>query len=274
MSYEYTEKAVISGNNLEFYRYQIGVKRKFKIKPRKISREIEEMSQLSFEDLKKYKSEKEKKYKLSANRAIIKIRRCIDSNPQLNKFLTLTFKADIKDLKIANNLFKEFIKRLNKKMSKKVGYIAVPEYQKKSRDVVHYHLLCDLPYIDANDLAKIWQHGFIQINKIKNQQAISKYVSKYISKDFDERQFGKKRYFCSRNLKKSKELLGYSAKILYTKLEKNMLLTHWDRWDSEYTGKVLYMCYQCSNPIMLTTVLDKLPEAMLKSDNNLNNPRV
>lgn len=40
------------------------------------------------------------------------------------------------------------------------------EFQK--RGAIHYHLLCNLPFVSSKELAEIWTHGFIKIKKIED----------------------------------------------------------------------------------------------------------
>lgn len=84
------------------------------------------------------------------------------------KFLTLTFKENIIDLKFANNEFKKYIKRLNYYISLKVKnweglkYVSVVEFQ--DRGAVHYHiLLFNMPYIAHSNLLKMWNLGSVYI---------------------------------------------------------------------------------------------------------------
>ena len=136
-------------------------------------------------------------------RARARVRRLACANPQLNKFFTLTFADNITDLKYANNQFCNFIKRLNRYLAKmkkdKMQYIAVVEFQK--RGAIHYHLLCNLPFISAKKLQEIWQNGFVKINKIDDVDNVGAYVTKYMSKDNeDERLVGNRCYFTSQGL--------------------------------------------------------------------------
>lgn len=117
--------------------------------------------------------------------------------------VTLTFADNVTDLKYANNQFCCFIKRLNRYLTKmhkdKVQYIAVVEFQK--RGAIHYHLLCNLPFISAKMLQEIWQNGFVKINKIDDVDNVGAYVTKYMSKDnVDERLVGNRCYFTSQGL--------------------------------------------------------------------------
>lgn len=76
------------------------------------------------------------------------VRQLVNSNPDCNKFLTLTFADNLTDIDKANYQFKKFIERLKYRYSSiELKYIAVIEFQK--RGAVHYHLLNNLPYIDV-----------------------------------------------------------------------------------------------------------------------------
>lgn len=120
------------------------------------------------------------------------------------KFVTLTFRKNITDLKSANYEFTKFMQRLNYFMygDKKahIKYSVVPEFQK--RGSVHYHVMFyNIPYVKADKLADIWGQGFIKINKIDNVDNVGAYVCKYMTKDnVDKRLEGNKCYFNSRGL--------------------------------------------------------------------------
>lgn len=146
------------------------------------------------------------------------VMRAINSNSDMDKFLTLTFEENVTDLNYTNNEFKKFIKRINYQVfnSKKslLKYVAVIEFQK--RGAVHYHVICNLPYIDSLELSKAWGHGFIRINRIKGNKNrfgseecdnVGAYVCKYMTKDNDDvRLKERKSYLMSRNLNKPIEV--------------------------------------------------------------------
>ncbi len=85
------------------------------------------------------------------------------------KFLTLTFKENITDVKKANYEFKKFIKRLNYYLKVNnyapAKYIAVLENQK--RGAIHYHIvLFNVPYIPHEDYLGIWAKGSVFIESL------------------------------------------------------------------------------------------------------------
>ena len=132
-----------------------------------------------------------------------------------NCFITLTFKENIKDITLANKKFNQFISNV-RKLKKDFKYLAVPEFQK--RGAVHYHLLSNLDLCSgviipqknkkgrANNIdslydIKYWNQGFCRVDFIKsNHTKIFSYLTKYMTKDIDNRLWSKKRYFFSQNL--------------------------------------------------------------------------
>ena len=133
-------------------------------------------------------------------------------------FITLTFAENITDIAKANSMFNAW--RTNvKKIKPDFKYLAVPEFQK--RGAVHYHILSNLgvqdkeiileqqikkgkavKYEDLYDV-KYWTKGYARVDFIKNDyKKIYSYICKYMTKDIDNKLFGKKRYFYSQSLDK------------------------------------------------------------------------
>ena len=194
---------------------------------------------------------------IALGRARKAVMRTINSNPCLNKFLTLTFEKNITDLNYSNDEFKKWVKRVNYQIyhTKKsaMKYVAVIEFQK--RGAVHYHVLCDMPYVDVKELQQIWGHGFIKLNKIKGKNDmpcdnVGAYVCKYMTKDNDdERLKERKSYLMSRNLDKPHELyVGINEEDLLAQVYDlsdglNSLInqSHYSAvYTNEYTGTVIY----------------------------------
>lgn len=126
-------------------------------------------------------------------------------------FVTLTFEDNITDISIANKRFRYFIDKI-RRIKNDFKYLCIPEFQK--RGAVHYHLLCNISYDDNTLLyvqednikfkhIKYWKEGFNSIEVIKGDfKKIIGYISKYMTKDIDNRLFGFRRYFYSSNLTK------------------------------------------------------------------------
>lgn len=134
------------------------------------------------------------------------LRRLVNSNPDLDKFLTLTFAENKTNVKEANRLFKAFMTEFRRRSGLNFRYIAVIEFQK--RGAVHYHLVMDTPFIDQAWLARLWGHGFIKMKHIDSHRNMGGYISKYLNKKrFDKRLFSKKAFWSSRNVKRPIALL-------------------------------------------------------------------
>ncbi|MBD3311109.1 MAG: hypothetical protein GF349_01265 [Candidatus Magasanikbacteria bacterium] len=236
MAYPYNFKVVVSGKHVEVYKYKKQVWRDFS-KKQNINTH-KEPKQLDI--FKRIKNQKIKKTS-SLNRTRTEIRRLTNSNPQLNKFLTLTFSDNITDLKEANYIFNKFILRMNYKYPN-FEYLAVPEFQQ--RGAVHYHVLCNLPFVHYKELTDIWGQGNIDIKKIKDITNLGAYICKYLGKDmFDERTFGKKKFFRSQTLKKPVEILGWSATKFIDLYLKLLNPTFEKTFESEYIGEVNYRAF-------------------------------
>jgi len=244
-------KYVISGNVIEQYTYEKNQFKGFESRNKKGKN--------------KNGLNKEENRINTLSRARKKVIRSINSNSDLNKFLTLTFEANVTDLDYSNNEFKKWVKRVNyhcfKTKKSVMKYVAVIEFQK--RGAVHYHVLCNLPYVDVKEFQKIWGHGFIRINKIKGDQErfgdsecdnVGAYVCKYMTKDnSDERLLDRNSYLMSRNLDKpievyvdvkEKDILS-DVYELPNPLEANIykLSTITGLYSNDYTGTVIYNQY-------------------------------
>lgn len=108
------------------------------------------------------------------------------------------------------------------KEKESLKYIAI--WERQQRGAIHYHvILFNLPFVEAKKLEEIWGNGFIRINLIeenkkekgkkqskkkqdkKASRTVSSYLTKYFTKDIDDRVREKKAYFSSRNLERPKE---------------------------------------------------------------------
>lgn len=128
-----------------------------------------------------------------------------------NTFITLTYEENMTDIKKARKDLEYFITNI-KKVKKDFSYICVPEFQK--RGAIHYHLLTNLSLQDNyiivkqkdNDKyynVKYWNKGFVKVDFVTgDMKKIIGYISKYMSKECDNRLFGYKRYTYSQNLEK------------------------------------------------------------------------
>src|SRR3989338_2220149 len=256
MAFPYNLKVVVSGKKVEVYKYKKNIWRDFErtlpsvLKTDNNIQYDASLLQTADEQLKR-----QQKTQFSINRTRTEIRRLVNSNPQLTKFLTLTFAENITDLKDANYVFNQFVKRISYRYSD-FEYLAVPEFQQ--RGAVHYHLLCNLPFIEQEAIAQMWGQGFIKINRLNNVTNVGAYVCKYLSKDmFDERTFGKKKFFRSQTLKAPVEILGWLATLFEKKYLTTSTPVYERTFQSDWTGEVNYRSYSLDSFPLVNGVLNK-----------------
>ena len=161
-----------------------------------------------------------------------------------DKFLTCTFEENVTDIVYANNEFRKFIKRLNRRFGS-ISYITAIQFQK--RGAIHYHTLINLPYVSKNELQDIWGNGIIDIRKLDNVDNVGAYISRYMLKDvLDERLSGKKCYFTSKGLKRPEpEYLnseGYQTLSQEVGLDPSRIVFQ-NSYKSERNGEVKYTEY-------------------------------
>ncbi len=245
MAFPYTVKVVVSGKQVEVYTYKQEVWREYEVKPR-IDIKKEEPKQL---DIFEQEELRKKKLQYSINRTKTEIKRLINSNPQLNKFMTLTFADNITDIQTANYMFNQFIKRTSYRFPK-FEYFAVPEFQK--RGAVHYHVLCNLPYIEMDMLAHLWGHGMVNIRRVEQVNNLGAYMSKYLGKElFSGRMFGKKKFFRSQTLSEPVQLFSWWAMKFIDKFLSRLTPSYEKTFVSDHVGEVTYQAYTLERPIFL-----------------------
>lgn len=243
MAFPYTVKVVVSGKQVEVYQYKKEVWREYETTPKTVTRETEvkQLDMFEQEELRK------KKIQYSINRTKTEIKRLINSNPHLNKFMTLTFADNITDITQANYLFNQFIKRMTYRFPS-FAYFAVPEFQK--RGAVHYHLLCNLPYIEMDMLAHLWGHGMVNIRRVETVNNLGAYMSKYLGKElFSGRMFGKKKFFRSQSLEEPVELFSWWAMKFIDRFLSLLTPAYQKVFTSDHVGEVTYSAYTLENTI-------------------------
>lgn len=166
-----------------------------------------------------------------------------------DKFLTLTYDDhqvfDIRDIKESNIRFTLFIRRLRHRIPY-LKYLAVIEFQDRNgRGAVHYHMLCNIPYMDWRKLKKLWSHGDIHIRRPKSQKQVVFYLPKYFDKNIHDLRFsGRRSFMYSKNLKRPKEIKGPVAEQLAKKIkEKLPQIGKIQEYKSDYHGKVRKTLY-------------------------------
>ena len=134
-------------------------------------------------------------------------------------FFTLEFdsnRIDYKDFSLVSEELSKFIDNL-KHQNKNMKYLLVPEYHPKTGGFHFHGLFANVPNlkltaaINPHNGNNIYQNGsqifnisnyrlgFTTVSKIKNQEAVSVYISKYMTKDLIDLHY-KKKYWRSKNL--------------------------------------------------------------------------
>lgn len=232
---QFNKKVIVSGNVLEVYEYEKPIVKGIEKKRKGRSNSLFTTAEIKLDNRSKV-----------ARRARAIVRRTANANPDLKKFLTLTFAKNITDISYARYEFDKFIKRLKTRF-KALQFINVIEFQK--RGAIHFHLLCNLPYINVNELSRIWKHGFIKLNRIDNIDNVGAYITKYMTKDnIDDRLIGKKCYTMSKGLKKPAE---YTKECEIEKIFNNLehvKRVYTSQFESEYYGTITYTQIICYKP--------------------------
>ena len=220
----YDVKIIHCGDTYQIYKFD-----KTRSKENKKDRDIPIIPKVSIKDIDTdnlYKPDRVEEVKpillSNAIRSNLNCQRIAKANrDNWQSFITLTFKENITDIVYANKIFNAWVSNV-RKLKKDFKYIAVPEFQK--RGAVHYHILSNLGKEDTNiiipqkertektkDLTtlfdvKYWSRGFARVDFIKGDyKKIYSYICKYMTKDIDDKLFGKHRYFNSQNLNKPRE---------------------------------------------------------------------
>jgi len=223
-------KVIRSGKLIEVFHYDLPEKRE-----KTISCYEKKRGQRKIFDENYLKKQKNKKY--------MELMRLFYANPQLDKFLTLTPKENIKSLSqmyVHYHRFQIKMRRLFPDMS----YICVPEFQ--ARGAVHYHIALNIPYTPVMKLYMMWRLGGVHIEKRKKGD-LATYLSSYLTEEmFAGDMYGKKKYFCSRNIKRPEVAYGDQALTFIDALTSSGVLDLKSQKviENSFIGKISYFVYQ------------------------------
>ena len=200
---KYNYKIVKCGKYLQVYYYK--------------QAQIKETKKLNINRLKKISSDNEEKTIRNNNiiRTKLNCQRLAKANSnEWKSFVTLTYSENIQNMAQAKKDLSYFLKNIQK-IKKDFKYIAIPEFQK--RGAIHFHLLTNLSLEDKNIVVrqkdnkkyfdiKFWNKGFTSFEMLDSDiKKVVGYISKYMTKECDNRLFAVKRYTASQNLIKPKE---------------------------------------------------------------------
>ncbi|MDK0672354.1 MAG: hypothetical protein E6096_16250 [Clostridium sp.] len=228
----YSYRAIISGDIVEIYTYDKVIPYGYTDTKRKGKKG--RSAEASFEDKKINRSK-------VTNRARTDLTRLINTNYEKgsSRFITLTFRENMQDLKKANYEFKKFVQRFEYYLKYKLKYSVVVEFQK--RGAIHYHtIFYNIPNkLDLPKCAEIWGQGSFNCKRIDRVKNVGAYMVKYMNKNSDdERLVGQKMYFNSRNLKKPIEIKEpVSVIALVGSLQKQAPIYE-NEYDIEYSDSI------------------------------------
>ena len=161
---------------------------------------------------------KERSAAVSMNRTVNEVYSLARSN-RWDWFFTMTFspeKVNRYDFEECSKKLTLWLNNMRKRYAPDMVYLVVPERHKDG--AFHFHGLFanigDMPLIDSgkkDEQERIiynigsYHLGFTTVTAVGDSSRASSYLSKYISKDLCSVTFGKKRYWCSRNINRAKE---------------------------------------------------------------------
>lgn len=175
-------------------------------------------------------------------------------------FITLTYADNIKDISLSRKHLNIFLTKV-RRVYNDFKYICVTEFQK--RGAIHFHLLTNISldnssliYFQDFDTSsdtsfrfphiKYWSYGFNSVEVIeKDSKKVIGYISKYMTKDIDNRLWGKRRYTYSQNLQHPFiNYLSFGNKIdishYIEKLTTKYDLTYNNTYKEKYTNNDIY----------------------------------
>lgn len=146
-------------------------------------------------------------------RTKLELQRIAKTNAECwTSFVTLTYKDNFTDIQASKKHLHSCLTQVAR-LKPDFKYLCIIEFQK--RGAIHYHLLTNLSLQDKDIIVpqkdnnkyydlKQWKHGFSGYEDVSGDiKKIVGYISKYMSKECDDRLFGVRRYSYSRNLKQA-----------------------------------------------------------------------
>lgn len=221
----YNYKIIECGDYYYIYKFPYRIKNDSNLEKMKDYRKIDINNLFKEEDIPKSRGDPDSLKKIELKniyRSRFEMQRLAKTNEKIFKtFITLTFKNNVTDIKKAHKMFHNWTCNIRKKKSD-FAYIAVPEFQK--RGALHYHLLTNLDVLQNHDIiipqinfsdkqykkmtseqrrkcydVIYWPHGFTSVMLLHDILPVA-YLSKYMTKDIDNRLWGHRRYYYSQNL--------------------------------------------------------------------------
>lgn len=190
--------------------------------------------------------------KATITRATLNIRRLVCANfSRKDKFITLTFNNaqpfDITDPQVCLKHFQIFIRRLRRSYPE-LKYIVVPEFQK--RGALHYHMICNLPFITPEEFGQYWSFGYFDLKAIDGDMHLAFYLSKYLYKRFEHmKKDGNRLFYASKGLIRPITVYGELAEALVHRLaERGIPVQYSNTYESQFNGTVHCQLFSGKKP--------------------------
>ena len=201
--------------------------------------------ELYIAEKKEKKSPSGRSLEMSLNRTVNQIYKYSRSN-LWEYFVTLTFdpsKVDRYNYDDCCKKMKTFLDHLRRKNSD-LKYLGVPEQHKDG--AWHFHFLMSnidkscyrywkkdkrgndiyiLGQKDGGEWTGVYRYGWSTLTFVKYPERVSMYITKYITKNVIATTFGKKRYWCSKNLDLPREDVYF-----FTPAQKKCFLRRFDKY--------------------------------------------
>lgn len=167
------------------------------------------------------REEKERKSKESSKNRTIQSIYAITRANKWEYFLTLTFdrkKINSSDYSLVTQKASQWLKNIKKRIAPNMKYIIVPELH---ADGEHWHLHglladCDGLKMYETDIVKNgkiiynltnWKYGFSTVTKVEHTGKVSRYITKYITKELCNMTKNRRRYWTSKNCLRADDVL-------------------------------------------------------------------
>ena len=236
----YNLKIINSGDN----RVEVYYSKDYKIKTGEVKKKRGQARRYKTKEQEQYEKKKNKLTNLNNSRN--KINRLIASNPDLDKFITLTY-AESVSMEDSKKQLAYFFTKLRRKQEG-LKYIWVLEFQGNGN--IHYHILTNLKInIDTNRYKKsekhkeverefsdkYWKHGFVDIRDLNKEgnTNVAKYLTAYITKDMFNKDMEGKRIFGYSKSTMNKPII---TKVLEEVKDQQELLKLFEEYDINFTN--------------------------------------
>lgn len=236
----YNLKIINSGNK----RVEVYYSKDYKIRTGEVKKKSGQVRKEKSEEQVKYEKKKNKLTNLNNSRN--KINRLIASNPDLDKFITLTY-AEPVSMEDSKKQLAYFFTKLRRKQEG-LKYIWVLEFQGNGN--IHYHILTNFKIdIDTNRFRKserhkeverefsagFWKHGFVDIRDLKAEgnTNVAKYLTAYITKDMMDKEMEGARVFGYSKSTMDKPIV---TKILQEVKDQQEILKLFEEYDINFTN--------------------------------------